>query len=145
MDMRDMFRRLDRILESARVGILTTVDERGYPHSRWMTPGLVPGREGHIYAVTSPSFRKALEAASHPQVGWIFQTRSLDEIITAGGRITIIDNPSLKSEVQEALGTNLSVFWRVNPNEKDLVVLETVVEEMVYFNPIKNETHRMVV
>lgn len=145
MELRNMFRRLDRILENSRVGILTTVDERGYPHSRWMTPALVPGREGYIYAVTSPSFRKALEAASHPQVGWIFQTKSLDQILSAGGKINIIDNPSLKCEVQEALGTNLAVFWRVNPNEKDLVVLETVVEEMTYFNPVKNETIQMVV
>jgi general stress protein 26 len=140
-----MFRRLDRILENSRVGILTTVDERGYPHSRWMTPTLVPGREGYIYAVTSPSFQKTLEIVKHPQVGWIFQSKSLDEIVTSGGRITIIDNPSLKSEVQEALGTNLTVFWRVNPNEKDLVVLETTVEEMTYFNPIRNEKYRMVV
>jgi pyridoxamine 5'-phosphate oxidase len=145
MDIHQMFRRLDRILENSRVGILTTVDERGYPHSRWMTPTLVAGREGYIFAVTAPTFRKAFEIQRHPQAGWIFQTKALDEIITASGKINVIDNPSLRSEVQESLGRNLTIFWRVNPNESELVVLETVVEEMTYFNPIKNEKYQMVV
>ena len=145
MDLRSMLSRLDRSLENSRVGILTTVDEKGYPHSRWMTPALIPGREGYIYALTSPSFRKALEIGHHPQVGWIVQSRALDEIVTANGKVTLIDNPSLRSEVQEALGTNLTIFWRVNPNEENLVVLETEVEEMTYFNPVKNERFRVVV
>jgi pyridoxamine 5'-phosphate oxidase len=145
MDIHQMFSRLDRILENSRVGILTTLDERGYPHSRWMTPTLVAGREGFIFAVTAPGFQKAFEIQRNPRVGWIFQTKALDEIITASGKINVIDNPSLRSEVQESLGRNLTIFWRVNPNESELVVLETVVEEMTYFNPVKNEKHHLVV
>lgn len=145
MDIKEMFAKLDRILDETRTGVLTTVDERGYPRSRWMTPVLVPGREGCIYAVTSPSFRKAVEIMSHPEAGWLFQTKALDRIVTAAGKINVLTNPSLGSEVQEALGRNLSVFWKVNPNEKDLVVLETVVEEMTYFNSAKNERYTVVV
>jgi general stress protein 26 len=145
MNARDMWKRLDGLIEIFRVGIFTTVDERGYPRSRWMTPILLRGREGCLYAVTSPSFRKALDIAGNPQVEWAFQTRALDEILTLNGKVELIDNPSLKSEVQEALGTNLTVFWRVNPNESSLVVIETRVEEFNLFLPMKNERHRVVV
>ena len=144
MDLKELFSRLDRLLANSRVGILTTVDERGYPCSRWMTPALVPGREGCIYAVTSPNFRKAFEILKHPKVSWIFQSPALDEILTATGKIAAISNPALRSEVQEALGRNLSVFWKVNPNERDLVVLETAVEEMTYFKPVRNERYKVV-
>ncbi len=145
MDIREMFSKLDRILDDTRTGVLTTVDEKGYPRSRWMTPAIVSGREGCIYAVTSPAFKKAVELANHREAGWIFQTRALDEIVTANGKISIISNPALRSEVQEALGKDLRVFWRVNPNEKDYVILETVVEEMTYFRPAANERHKVVV
>jgi general stress protein 26 len=145
MNARDMWKRLDGLIDVFRVGIFTTVDESGFPRSRWMTPILLPGREGCLYAVTSPSFRKAIEVARNPRVEWAFQTRALDEILTLNGRVELIDNPSLKSEVQEALGTNLTVFWRVNPNESSLVVVETRVEEFNLFLPMKNERHRVVV
>jgi general stress protein 26 len=145
MDLKEMFSKLDRLLGDSRTGILTTVDKRGYPRSRWMTPALVPGREGNIYGVTSPTFEKALEIIHHPEVSWLFQSKALDEILTASGKITLINNPALKSEVLEALGRNLAVFWRVNPNEKDLVVLETQVEEMTYFKPMKNVRFKVVV
>ena len=143
MNAQEMFKRLDGLLENSRVGILTSVDERGYPRSRWMTPILLPGREGCIYALTSPAFRKVVEITKHPMVEWIFQTRSLDEILTVLGKVEFIDNPSLKSEVQEALGTNLTVFWKVNPNESSLVVVETRVEEFNLFLPMRNERHRV--
>ncbi|MFQ3620195.1 MAG: pyridoxamine 5'-phosphate oxidase family protein [Spirochaetales bacterium] len=145
MTVQEMLRKLDGLLETSRVGILTTVDAKGYPRSRWMTPTFVPGREGMLYAVTSPSFMKTTEIQTHPQVGWIFQTKGLDEIMTVQGKIQIIENPALRSEVQEALGRNLTIFWRVNPKEHDLVVLETVIEEITYFNPMKNERYKVVV
>ncbi|MBP7495513.1 MAG: pyridoxamine 5'-phosphate oxidase family protein [Spirochaetales bacterium] len=145
MTVQEMLRKLDSILENSRVGILTTVDENGYPKSRWMTPTLVPGREGFLYAVTSPAFAKTEEIQKHPQVGWLFQTKALDEVMTIQGKINVIENPALRSEVQEALGRNLTIFWRVNPREKDLVVLETVIEVITYFNPIKNERGKVVV
>jgi len=65
--------------------------------------------------------------------------------MTVHGKINIIENPALRQEVQEALGRNLSIFWRVNPREQDLVVLETVIEEITYFNPMKNERYKVVV
>ncbi|MCX7786351.1 MAG: pyridoxamine 5'-phosphate oxidase family protein [Spirochaetes bacterium] len=145
MTVQEMLRRLDELLETSRVGILTTVDSEGYPRSRWMTPAFVPGREGMLYAVTSPAFAKTMQISKYPKVGWIFQTRALDEIMTVQGKINIIENPALRSEVQEALGRNLSIFWRVNPREQDLVVLETVIEAITYFNPMKNERYEVVV
>ena len=136
MEVSKMFSILDSILEDAKVAVLATVSEDGYPHLRWMTPVLIQGRTGYIYAVTSPKFPKAVDLEENDKVEWIFQTKAVDKIMNVRGKIQVLDNPEVKSEVLEAIGGNLGVFWRVNPDAGDLVVLETIVEEMHYFQPI---------
>jgi pyridoxamine 5'-phosphate oxidase len=139
MDANALFEILDRILESSRVGILATIDADGKPRMRWMTPTVVRGREGFLYAVTSPEFDKAVQLRDKPDVEWMLQSKALDEILTIRGKIQLVDNPSAKSDVQEALGGNLGTFWRINPDETKLIVLETIIEKMVYFKPITGE------
>lgn len=135
MDTRAMLDVMERILERSRTAILATVDADGRPHLRWMTPAIVRGRDGFLYAVTSPEFRKAAEASGNPAVEWLIQTRSLDEILTVRGQMLVIDNAACKAEVLEAIGGNLGTFWKMNPDESKLVVLETTIEEMIYLKP----------
>lgn len=139
MDANALLEIMDRILERSRVGILATIDKEGKPRMRWMTPTTVRGREGFLYAVTSPEFDKALQLREKPDVEWMIQSKALDEVLTIRGKIQLVDNPSAKSDVQEALGGNLGTFWRVNPDETKLIVLETVIEQMIYFKPITGE------
>lgn len=139
MDKRAIMTIVERVLESAKVGILATVDEGGAPHMRWMTPSMVRGREGFLYAVTSPKFHKTVDIAANPNVEWMLQSRQLDEVVTIRGKMQMIDSPSTKSDVQEAIGGNLGVFWKLNEDASDLVVLETVIEEIMYFKPITGE------
>ncbi|MFP4383459.1 MAG: pyridoxamine 5'-phosphate oxidase family protein [Spirochaetia bacterium] len=137
-----MYSNLERINETSKVAVLTTVDKKGEPRMRWMTPALLKGRRGAVYAVTSPGFAKAREAEENEKVQWMFQSKSLDEVMNLDGIIRVIDNPSIKSEVLEAIGGNLRVFWKINESESELVVLETVIHAMTYFKPMTGErTH----
>ncbi len=144
MDVQTMMGRLEAVLDNSKVAVLTTVDDGGCPHVRWMTPGLVKGRPECLYALTSPKFRKLLQVAACPKVEWMMQTRSLDEVIVVRGTMEVIDNPGLKSEVTEAIGRNLEVFWRINPDAAELVVLETTIETIERFLPLsgRKETAR---
>ncbi len=128
---------LDAIINDAQVGILATTDPDGRPAMRWMTPTQVRGRRGHLYAVTSPGFRKIRHIEAHPGVEWMFQTRDLNRIVTVKGAASIVDNPQLKSEVLESIGPRLEVFWRVN-DKTDFVVLETVIEQVSVFDTMKH-------
>jgi pyridoxamine 5'-phosphate oxidase len=74
-----------------------------------------------------------------PDAQWMLQTKALDEILTIQGKIQLVDNPSAKSDVQEAVGGHLGVFWRVNRDETQLIVLETIIEKMTYFKPLTGE------
>ncbi len=136
MDIHGIMSRIAEILEDSKAGVLATVDADGRPHMRWMTPTMLQGRPGTIFAVTSPQFAKAIHLAAHPEAEWILQTRALDKIVNIKCRINIIDNPSIKAELLEAVGKKLTVFWKVN-KEMDFIVLETVMEEAVYQSPMK--------
>ena len=139
MDSREMLEALERLLDNSRTAVLTTVDEDGRPRSRWMTPSLVRGRDGFLYAVTSPEFGKANQISGNPKVEWMVQSRSLDEIMNLQGYINVIDNPSVKAEVLEAIGRNLGTFWKLNPDETKMVVLETVIEKVTHFKPVSGQ------
>ena len=137
MDSKKFAALLDGIIEDAKTAILATVDGRGQPHMRWMTPTLLGDRPGAIYSVTSPDFAKIAHLSENPKVQWMLQTRLLDRIATAAGPVNVIDNSAMKAEVLEGIGWRLSVFWRVNKDPSKLVVLETIVEEADYFEPMK--------
>ena len=137
MDTRAMLDAMERILEDSKVAILATVDANGRPHVRWMTPTTVRGRDGFLYAVTSPEFQN--DAAGNSAVEWQIQNRSLTEIITVRGDIRIVDNAAAKAEILEAIGGNLGVFWKLNPDESKLVVLETEIMEISHLRPTKGE------
>lgn len=129
---------LERILDSSHAAILSTVDEDGRPYSRWMTPATLRGQAGALYTVTAPAFRKVDQIRKNSKVSWLVQSKALDEIIEVHGTATIIDHPTLKSDVLEAIGPNLTAFWRVNPNETELVVIETAIERIDYYKPLKD-------
>jgi len=127
---------LDDVIDTAQVAVLATIDPEGRPAMRWMTPATVRGRPGYLYAVTSPQFRKVRHLQSCPAVEWLFQTPELNRIVTVQGRMSIIDNPQLKSEVLESIGRRLEVFWRVN-EKTDFIVLETAIDRISVFHPMK--------
>jgi general stress protein 26 len=134
---------LELILNDAHTAVLATTDEDGRPRMRWMTPALIRGRSGAIFAVTSPGFAKVNQLASHPEVEWMFQTPVLDTIVTIRGRINMVDNPSLLAEVLEALGPYMRSFWKLKGDERDLVVLETIIQDATFYRPMKG--HKEVV
>lgn len=135
----ELLRKVDEILDDAKAGVLTTVDEDGKPCARWMTPGMLKGRPGALYTVTSPRSAKVAQLEANPNVEWMIQSRSLNEVVNLKGRVNVIDNPALKTEVIETIGSRLTVFWKVNPDEMDFVVLETIIEEAELFRPMVPE------
>lgn len=139
MEIKEMFESLERILEKSKIGVLSTIRANGQPSLRWMTPTLLRGQTGFIYAVSSSEFAWTQTLGENPQVEWMIQTAPLQEIMYVSGRIQVIDNPALKADVQEAIGGYLKTFWKNIPDESSLIVLETVIEGMTYFRPTVGE------
>lgn len=136
MTQHELVNRLADILEETKAGVLTTVDSEGRPHVRWMTPAVLRDRQSALFAVTCPDFSKTDHLRANPGVEWLFQSRRLDRVITVRGMVNVVDNPSLKNEVLEVLAPRLDVFWKVNCESSAFVVLETVIEEGIYYEPL---------
>lgn len=142
MEINALFTVLERIMDDSRPAVLSTVDADGKPHSRWMVPTILRGTRGALYAVTSPRFHKIEELAANPHVSWLIQGKTFEEIVEASGKAVIVDNPVLKSDVLEALGPSLSTFWRVTPDDSELVVIETMIERIDYLKPVDGTHER---
>jgi pyridoxamine 5'-phosphate oxidase len=136
MDKNEILDRIDYLIDSSKTAVLATVDSEHWPHIRWMTPKRLRGRAQVIYAVSSPHLAKAAQLENNPCVEWMFQDRTLREVVVVRGRVNLIDNPALKAEILEALGKQLLAFWKIAPEEPELIVLETVIEEAVYYLPM---------
>lgn len=131
---------VDEILNSAKAAVLATIDENGDPCIRWMTPAVLKGRPGTLFTITAPGQDKVCQIKENSRVEWMIQSPSLAKVINLKGKVNVLRNPAIKSEVMENIGDRLTVFWRVNPSQlTDYVVLETVIEEGTYYLPMKGK------
>lgn len=138
MESYEFMEKLETVLDIAKVGILATVDQEGRPQMRWFTPAVLRGRPDAIFAVTSLHFDWVKSLAYPAKVEWMIQPPSLQEIFRLQGTMRLLDNPALKSEILEAIGSRLTVFWKVNA-DMEFAALETVIEEASYFLPMKGK------
>lgn len=138
----EFFNSLDNIIDETKSGVLSTIGLDGGPKMRWLTPSTLKNRQGCIYTVAAKDSNKVEEILLDPKVEWMFQSRSLARIINIKGYINVLDNPSITNEIIETIGKRLSVFWKVNLDKTELVVLETVFKEATYFEPMKAKKHK---
>jgi general stress protein 26 len=137
MEKRALLNELESIIDEVKTAVLATVDEEGRPWMRWVSPVILQGRTGAIYMITSKKSVKVQQLKNNPRVQWSVQTRALDRIITVDGSVNIVDNPSIRAEVLEVVSPRLRPFWKINMDERDLLVLETIIEKASYYVPMK--------
>lgn len=137
MKMQELWPVLEELVEDSKTAVLATVDQENRPHTRWVVPGCLRNRPGALYTVSGSGFSKIEQLLNNPHAEMLFQTRGLEKIVNVSGRMNILDNPSIRSEVLECLGPRLKTFWKTNVSENDLVVLELVMEEAVYYVPVE--------
>ena len=141
MDQQNLLNKLTKIIDESNTGVLSTLDENGISHLRWMTPIQIKGRKGIIYSVTSQNSRKVQHILHNPYVTWMIQTRSLSQVITLYGKTNVLESPSFKAELLETVGDRLTMFWKVNEELNEFVVLETVIEKAAYYEPMTGLLH----
>lgn len=143
MTKTDIMAEVEIALEESKTAVLATVDDSGRPHTRWMTPAVLKDRPNVLFSITSSGFEKAKHLDTNQEAEWMIQTPSLDTVINLRGRINIIDNPSLKTEVLESIGKKLTAFWKLNEKQENLLVLETIIEEGMFFKPMRGVKSRV--
>ena len=137
MNQRKLMNHLDAVIEEAKAGVLAVTDGGGRPHLYWLTPTTLRRRRGRLFCFTRPGAEKIGNLEQQPEVEWMIQTRALTKIINVRGNMTVVDNPALKSEIVEHLGRRLTMFWKVDVEQREVVVLETAIREAVYYLPMQ--------
>jgi pyridoxamine 5'-phosphate oxidase len=135
MTKEELLRKFRHVLDESPQALLATVTEEGYPAMRYMSPAMVKGNDGALYAVTAASFPKVKDLAVRPLVSWMLTNPKTREIFSFRGKIRLVEDPRFKSELLEQIGRGLETFWRLNDDPSDLVCLETVLVSGEYFNP----------
>lgn len=143
MEQHEMMQKVDEILEFARAAVMACSCGEGKPQMRWMTPITLKNRPGALYTVTSPTSTKVKALKENPDVEWMIQTPTLDEVVNLKGRVNILDNPSIRAEVMEKMVKRLTVFWKINPEDVNFIVLETIIDEAQYFLPMEGTKVKM--
>ena len=137
MNQRELMNQLDAVIEEAKAAVLAVTDQQRRPHMYWLTPTTLRRRRGRLFCFTRPQSSKIGNLEHQPEVEWMIQTRALTKIINVRGTMTVVDNPALKSEIVEHLGRRLTMFWKVDLQQREVVVLETAIREAVYYLPMK--------
>ncbi len=143
MDKSGLIKLAAKILFDTKTAVLSTVGEEGQPRMRWMSPVFLDGYAERIFAVTSTGFKKASDINENGKVQWMFQSRSLDTVITIEGESRIIENLSLKNEVLEAVGKQLQTYWKINKDPSTSTVIETEIKSAVVFYPVEGVKHKV--
>lgn len=132
----EILRIIETMIDETHAAVLSTVDSSCAPHSRWVTPGCMEGRVGAIFMITDSNMAKVDQIKGNQSVFMLFQTKALDKIVSAEGKANIVENPSLRSEVLECVGRHLHAFWKINSPEKNLIVLEFIIEQATLYTPL---------
>jgi general stress protein 26 len=106
---------------------------------RWVTPAQLNSHPRSLFFITAPHSAKVAQCSRNAAVQWLFQTPALDRIITITAQATVIDNPSLVSEVLEQVAPRLRTFWKINQDKHAMVVVESIIETATLMLPLTGE------
>jgi general stress protein 26 len=139
-----------KLIEQQIVGVLTTVDPDGLPHSRWMAG--VPGEsEGEgltaLLSLSARGARKLDHIDTNPNVCWLFSDGHDDEVVTILGTMQRLETPNMAEPVWQKLG-DAAKQYAMNllsePENLWFEGLETKITQIEYMNPAKGLTHPVV-
>lgn len=143
MNAKELVSKIDVLIDESKSAVFVTLDDAGMSQSRWMTPVLIKHRGNCIYCFSAPGARKIKQIEVNDRVEWMIQRRDLREVVNLKGRCSVVNNPALKGELLEVLGPRVETFWRANAPSEDYVILETVIDEGEYFEPIRGRREKV--
>jgi general stress protein 26 len=87
-DQEQVINMVKQLLKGNNPGILSTVDQSGFPQSRWMATMSFDDFPD-LYTLTSATSRKVAQIQEHPTVHWMFSNQDLSFIVNLTGTAEI--------------------------------------------------------
>ncbi len=118
-----------QLLKSNNPGVLSTIDQTGFPQSRWMSTMSFDDFP-NLYTLTAASSRKVGQIKEHPVVQWMFTDRDLSIVVNLTGRAEIFlrDAETMKRVWRQIVDKSRAYFMNNAVEGPGFVVIHTKVE-----------------
>jgi general stress protein 26 len=119
------------LLRDGNPGILSTVDQSGFPQSRWMATMSFDDFPD-LYTLTSATSRKVAQIQEHPIVHWMFSNHDLSFTLNLTGRAEIYlhEADAMKRIWHQIADKSRAFFLGDSVKGPGFVVIHTKVEMM---------------
>jgi general stress protein 26 len=118
-----------QLLKGNNPGILSTVDQSGFPQSRWMATMSFDDFPD-LYTLTSATSRKVAQIQEHPIVHWMFSNQDLSFIVNLTGtaEIYLREADAMKRIWGQIADKSRAYFLEDSVKAPGFVVIHTKVE-----------------
>ena len=118
-----------QLLKGNNPGILSTVDQSGFPQSRWMATMSFDDFPD-LYTLTAANSRKVGQIQEHPVVHWMFSNHDLSFVVNLTGRAEIFlrDAQTMKRVWKQITDKSRAFFLGDSVEGPGFVVIHTKVE-----------------
>ncbi len=132
MNQREAKKRARKIVNAAEVFVLSTVDGRNRPQSRFMGAKLVD-KGMTIYMETYARSRKVRQIKKNPRVQLLFATKNYSEVVTLSGKASMDKSVDVRKRI-----------WKENPasaeyfsgyDDPALGLIKFKPERLEYYGP----------
>ena len=118
-----------QLLKGNNPGILSTVDQSGFPQSRWMATMSFDDFPD-LYTLTSATSRKVAQIQEHPTVHWMFSNQDLSFVVNLTGtaEIYLREADAMKRIWGQIADKSRAYFLEDSVKAPGFVVIHTKVE-----------------
>lgn len=120
-----------RLLKSNNPGVLSTVDQSGFPQSRWMATMSFDDFP-NLYTLTAANSRKVAQIKDHPIVQWMFSDRDWNFVVNLTGRAELFlrDADTMKRIWHQIVDRSRAYFMSTAGDGSGFAVIHTKVEKV---------------
>ena len=125
-----------------RPGVLTTIDQQGIPHARWM--GTVAADDfPNLYTLTNPASRKLAHIAFHPIVNWMFSNSELSMVVNLIGPAHVESDMDVIQKIWNSITDKThAYFMKEFGGSEGCAIIKTTVEMVECSLPLENRFWR---
>jgi len=118
-----------QLLKGNNPGILSTVDQSGFPQSRWMATMSFDDFP-NLYTLTAANSRKIGQIREHPIVQWMFSNHDLSFVVNLSGRAEVFlrDAETMKRVWKQITDKSRAFFLGASVEGPGFAVIHTKVE-----------------
>lgn len=126
------------VINQSFLGMFTTVDGSGMPHSRWMGSAVLAEGITRIYTLSGKESRKLDHLIRNPQVTWVFSTAGYGDIINLYGQGRVLAAPIVAQSIWDRLvecAQTYAMSALSDDRNIEFVTIETLVQRVELISP----------